>query len=583
MIMPPVSHLLLAAAAGALIGWLCEALTCRNKWLGRAALLLLAGGSLLVACYFFTLFELFYCAIFAVLGYTALPGSALERKKYAELSARLAAPSVEELKLRRDWRRLAADYLIALAVSGGMILLVALLPAEHHILPFVALVYLVNLAGNLLNRTVRFFTLRIAYDHAAHHLYIVTPVAPRDIPLADIQGLRKESAPDLLKLHPLFLAISSHEDLTVNFAEVLVITLPGESLYLTVAESSHWQEILAASRQQAEQPVEMRTVLPLFHPRNLQRLLAKGYYAVTVKGISAYSALVLLLYYLEVPQWLLAPVVLLWWLINLYLADRLIVSILDLKPIAPESETYRIAQPILQQIGLPQVRLYETETQLHNAFATGMNTGRGIIALTSSVLKLPLPVIEGIIAHEAVHVKKRDVLLNQLYRVLLLLLLVALIWPLQGVLTTIAREHAWMLYVGVPLLMLLSSSLFSLLSQIMEVRADQLGATLLPRGAQQMAEALEQLALAEAAGHAQTLQHQLPAEEQEQEEPSPDLPHQRGTWFWRVLEFHFQAYPPLYWRIASLRENSRGWGWFLIKRLFVDRLRESLPDRIVLR
>jgi Zn-dependent protease with chaperone function len=73
-------------------------------------------------------------------------------------------------------------------------------------------------------------------------------------------------------------------------------------------------------------------------------------------------------------------------------------------------ELINIAQHIFKKAGIPQTRIYETESSVYNGLATGMNIGRGMVTLTTATLKLPIEVIEGILAHEAIHIKKRDIM-----------------------------------------------------------------------------------------------------------------------------------------------------------------------------
>lgn len=78
------------------------------------------------------------------------------------------------------------------------------------------------------------------------------------------------------------------------------------------------------------------------------------------------------------------------------------------------------ADKIFRSAGISHVRIYETESDDYNGMAVGMNVGRSMVILTSATLTLPQRVIEGILAHEAIHIKKRDVLSSQLLRFLFL-------------------------------------------------------------------------------------------------------------------------------------------------------------------
>ncbi|MGX4668922.1 M56 family metallopeptidase [Cerasibacillus sp. JNUCC 74] len=66
-----------------------------------------------------------------------------------------------------------------------------------------------------------------------------------------------------------------------------------------------------------------------------------------------------------------------------------------------------------------QTKLYLIDSPVYNGLATGMNIGKGTIMLTTATAKLSKSAVEAILAHEAIHIKKRDVLINQLARIII--------------------------------------------------------------------------------------------------------------------------------------------------------------------
>src|SRR5699024_5126422 len=85
-----------------------------------------------------------------------------------------------------------------------------------------------------------------------------------------------------------------------------------------------------------------------------------------------------------------------------------------------DGEVFSRAQRIFKKAGIPHTKLYMIDSPVHNGLATGMNIGRGTVMLTKATMELPLKAVEAILAHEAIHVKNRDVLMNQIARILFL-------------------------------------------------------------------------------------------------------------------------------------------------------------------
>src|SRR5699024_3373098 len=119
----------------------------------------------------------------------------------------------------------------------------------------------------------------------------------------------------------------------------------------------------------------------------LKRLVWKGYFAVTVKGISAYTGLILVLTWLDVPSYLMVGFVILWWLLNLYVSDRVLLAGTDALEMEDENILAR-ANVIFSKAGVPNTKLYMVDSPIHNGLATGMNIGRGTVMLTKATTEL---------------------------------------------------------------------------------------------------------------------------------------------------------------------------------------------------
>lgn len=150
-----------------------------------------------------------------------------------------------------------------------------------------------------------------------------------------------------------------------------------------------------------------------------------------------------------------------------------------------------IIRTICARAGLPHLAVYTTESSDYNGFAAGPYIGRSLIALTSETLKLPHDALAGVIAHEAVHVKKRDVLTAQLLQFAFIMVISSIIAGVYEAAAHWLETHrAATFLIGWTLIVLLYPAFRSWLVQWMEVRADHLGATLLDGGNDQMANAL---------------------------------------------------------------------------------------------
>lgn len=580
-LLPSWLTVLMVIAAGVLLVLAREWMGRKHKKLGQMVILV---GALGLVLYLFSRYSFGQAILLASLAANAFFTVWLwfdSREKYRELKGRIDQGGVKEIPLKRRLSRPVADLTLTFVVTLGMILAILFLSEETAALPLISLFILINIYGQLVERLFTFFSTKLYLDEERGELLILSWTKPKELPLREMENFHLESAPDLFKLNPLFVVFTSHQDYTTNMGKVVCLNYPGERFYFTPDDPEDWlKRISAFLGENGAEEIRERQTLPLWHPQVLKRLVGKLYYAVTIKGISAYSALVLLLYQLELAPWAIVLCVVLWWAVNLYFSDWVLAQAMDCEPLK-DGEVYKAAQKIFQRANLRDIRLYVTEANEYNGLAMGMNIGRAMVVLTSATLQLPLSAIEGILAHEAVHVKKRDVLMGQLLRLLglgtVILLLLAGFEKVQE----LAGEHPWLL---VGLLLLVSWFAFpiflSMAHQWMEVRADHLGSTFLEGGKEQMAEALRQLTIHQERAFEKMRRYTLTEEERQKREDRITSDLERDTWGWRLLEFQFQLHPPMYWRIHMLETEKRPWGWPLFKRWFKDRIRESLPDRL---
>jgi len=102
-------------------------------------------------------------------------------------------------------------------------------------------------------------------------------------------------------------------------------------------------------------------------------------------------------------------------------SDKIVIAVSKAKPLAKEHnpELYNIVENLCIAAGLPMPRIYVIHESALNAFATGRNKEKAIIAITTGLLeKLNRSELEGVIAHELSHIGNKDMLLQTVVVVL---------------------------------------------------------------------------------------------------------------------------------------------------------------------
>ena len=238
-----------------------------------------------------------------------------------------------------------------------------------------------------------------------------------------------------------------------------------------------------------------------------------------------------------------------------------------------EGEVFERAQTIFRKAGIPNVKFFLIDSPIHNGLATGMNIGRGTVMVTKATLQLSIEAVEAIVAHEAVHIKKRDVLMHQVARLTFIGIVVGAVYLFFDQIAPYA-DNFWIVFPFFYCLMLAFPMYLSFVAQWAEVRADHLGAGLVVGGRTQMKNGLRELGEALDNNAAKTAEYGTVKEDTSKKVRMRNV--ERNIWFIRFIEFQISEHPPLYWRIHMLSSQMSWKG--ARKKWMVGRLKESLPD-----
>jgi len=102
-------------------------------------------------------------------------------------------------------------------------------------------------------------------------------------------------------------------------------------------------------------------------------------------------------------------------------SDKIVLGISGAKPVEKKDnpELYRLVENLCITAGLPLPKIYVIDSLQPNAFATGRDAKRGVVAVTKGLLeKLERTELEGVLAHELSHIGNKDILLQTIVVVL---------------------------------------------------------------------------------------------------------------------------------------------------------------------
>jgi heat shock protein HtpX len=100
-----------------------------------------------------------------------------------------------------------------------------------------------------------------------------------------------------------------------------------------------------------------------------------------------------------------------------FFSDRIVLRMHHASEVTPADapELHAMVEELAQRAAIPRPRVYLIPEAQPNAFATGRNPARGVVAVTEGLVQLlDRRELRGVIAHELAHIKNRDVLLSSI-------------------------------------------------------------------------------------------------------------------------------------------------------------------------
>jgi heat shock protein HtpX len=98
-----------------------------------------------------------------------------------------------------------------------------------------------------------------------------------------------------------------------------------------------------------------------------------------------------------------------------FFSDRLVLRMNGARPLAREEAPgiHAMTEELAARAGIPVPRLFVIDDPSPNAFATGRNPARGVVAITTGIVRhLSARELRGVIAHEIAHIRNRDILVS---------------------------------------------------------------------------------------------------------------------------------------------------------------------------
>lgn len=159
--------------------------------------------------------------------------------------------------------------------------------------------------------------------------------------------------------------------------------------------------------------------------------------------------------------------------IQLFFSDKLALRLMKAESVTAEDEPelHNMVTSVSRQADIPKPDVAIARTDIPNAFAVGRSPKNATICVTEGIMKeLDEDELEGVIAHEAAHIKNRDALIITFASFLVTLSLYMLRW---GWLFTRDKRATFVLIASSALFWVLSFVGMRMLSRFREYTADR--------------------------------------------------------------------------------------------------------------
>ncbi len=98
-----------------------------------------------------------------------------------------------------------------------------------------------------------------------------------------------------------------------------------------------------------------------------------------------------------------------------FYSDKIVLALYRAREADPSEhrDLYNIVRDLAQRANLPMPKIYIVPLEIPNAFATGRNPQKSVVAVTQGLLNMmTYEELEGVLGHELSHIKHRDILIS---------------------------------------------------------------------------------------------------------------------------------------------------------------------------
>jgi heat shock protein HtpX len=100
-----------------------------------------------------------------------------------------------------------------------------------------------------------------------------------------------------------------------------------------------------------------------------------------------------------------------------WFSDKIILRMYKAQEVTENQapEIYALVRTLVMKASMPMPKIYIIPEDTPNAFATGRNEDHAVVAVTQGILRiLSREELEGVLAHELIHIKNRDMLIGSI-------------------------------------------------------------------------------------------------------------------------------------------------------------------------